>query len=365
VSATSRTEAVPDVVDTPEEAAALPLAPLLVRRPLEALLDAHGIGRGPLEARRVGEGHSNVTFLVRRGDRRFVVRRPPRPPYQPSAHDMVREATVLRALAPTAVPVPEVLLVCEDLDVLGVPFYVMAELEGDVIMSEVPAHLDDPSGRTAIAHRMADTLADLHALDATRPELAALGRPDGYLERQLRRFSTIYEQHRTRDLPVLEEVAAWLVEHRPQQSAATLVHNDFRPANVMWARSTPARIAGVLDWEMATIGDPLCDVGWMLSTWPEAGDAEGTLLSEARAIGRGGFPGRAELAARYAERSGRPLDDIGWYIVFAFWRAAVGLESFYKRALAGTTDDPFIHRLGDGVPELAERARAAMAAARK
>nr|WP_246345443.1 phosphotransferase family protein [Conexibacter arvalis] len=342
----------------------MPLAPLLVRRPLEALLDEHGLGTGPLEAREIGNGHSNVTFLIAREGFRAVLRRPPRPPYQESAHDMVREARIARALAPTAVPVPEVLLVREESDVLGVPFYVMAELEGDVITAEVPAQLDDPAGRAGIADRMVDTLADLHALDVRRPELAALGRPDGYLDRQLRRFLAIWDRHRTRDIEAIERVGDWLVAQRPRSNDVALVHGDFRPANVMWARRAPATIAGVLDWELATLGDPLCDVGWLLSTWPEEGDATGTLLSEARGIGKGGFPGRAALAERYAERSGRSVADLAWYTAFAFWRAAVGLESFYKRALAGTTTDPFIHRLEHGVPELAERAQQAVAAAR-
>ncbi|MGE4425733.1 MAG: phosphotransferase family protein [Solirubrobacteraceae bacterium] len=346
------------VVDTPEEAQALPLAPLLVREPLAVLLDAHGIGEGPIEAQLIGEGHSNVTFIVTRGSRRFVLRRPPRPPYQESAHDVVREVQVLRALAPTAVPVPRVLLSCEDRSILGVPFYLMDELVGDVITDRVPTQLDTPEGRQGVADRMVDALVDLHALDATRPELASIGRPGNYLERQMRRFGTIWDELRTREVPAVDEVTAWLTDNLPTHSDVALVHGDFRPANVMWAPSAPARIIGVLDWEIATIGDPLCDLGWMLSTWPEHGDAHGTLLSEAGAIADGDFPSRAALAARYAERSGRSVDDITWYTAFAFWRAGVGLESFYRRALDGTSTDPFIHALVRGVPELAERALA-------
>lgn len=349
------------VVDTPEQAAALPLAPLIVREPLAALLDEHGIGFGEIDARLIGQGHSNVTFLVTRGDRRFVLRRPPRPPYQASAHDMMREVQVLRALSGTAVPVPRVLLACDDIAVLGVPFYVMDELAGDVITDAVPAHLDSSEGRTAIAHRMVDVLADLHALDVTRPALASIGRPGDYLGRQLRRFGSIWDELRTREIAAIDEVTAWLQDHRPSTSDVALVHGDYRPANVMWAPTTPARVLGVLDWEMATIGDPLCDVGWLLSTWPERGDAHGTLLSEAGAIASG-FPDRAALAERYAERSGRSVADITWYTAFSFWRAAVGLESFYRRALSGTTSDPFIHALATGVPELAERARVVVTA---
>ncbi len=350
------------IVDTHEQAATLALAPLIVREPLAALLDAHGIGSGEIEAQLIGQGHSNVTFLVTRGDRRFVLRRPPRPPYQASAHDMMREVQVLHALSATAVPVPRVLLACDDEDVLGVPFYVMDELVGDVITDSVPAQLDTPDGHTAIAHRMVDVLADLHAIDVTRPEIAAIGRPGDYLGRQLRRFGSIWDELRTRDIAAIDEVTAWLHANRPESSDVAVVHGDFRPANVMWAPTSPARVLGVLDWEMATTGDPLCDVGWLLSTWPEHGDARGTLLSEAGAIAAGDFPGRAALAERYAERSGRSVADITWYTAFAFWRAAVGLESFYRRALSGTTTDPFIHALETGVPELAERALAVVEA---
>jgi aminoglycoside phosphotransferase (APT) family kinase protein len=352
------------IVDTHHEAAALQRPPLLVRRPLEELLDARGCGSGPVHAEMIGEGHSNVTFAIERRGWRAVLRRPPRPPFHPGAHDVLREARILRLLEHTPARVPRVIFTCEDESVLGVPFYVMEELHGTVITSRLPESLDDEEGRAAVADELVDALVELHALDVTTPELARIGRPDGFLDRQLRTWGSIWSEHRTRDVPDIDEITRWLVGHQPQAPRRpAVVHGDYRLGNVMFAAGAPARLVGILDWEIATLGDPLCDVGWMLSTWPEPGDEAGTLLSMAGAVAEGGFPTRAELADRYAERSGRSVAEIGWYVVFAFWRAAIGLETLYKRALHGGSDDPFLHELSVGVPELAQRARLATAAA--
>ncbi len=332
------------------------LAPLLALEPLERLLDAHGIGAGPLEATPLGEGHSNVTFLLRRGATELVLRRPPRPPFDPRAHDVLREARFLTALRGTAARIPEVLLVCDDRAVLDVPFYVMAKLDGDVITSTLPAALAGGAQREAIADELIGALVELHAVDVQLPAIAAFGDGERFLDRQLRRWGGIWETRRAREVPEADEVLVWLREHQPPQADVTVVHGDYRLGNVIFAPGAPARLAAILDWEIATVGDPLIDLGWLLAAWPEPGDDSGAILSLAGAVADGGFPSRRQLAERYAQRSGRSIDALGWYTTFAFWRGAVGLETIYAQAVRGTTDDPYALALESGVPELARRA---------
>jgi aminoglycoside phosphotransferase (APT) family kinase protein len=157
-------------------------------------------------------------------------------------------------------------------------------------------------------------------------------------------------------VPEVDAVLAWLAAHRPGESDVTIVHGDYRLGNVIFAPRAPARLAAILDWEIATVGDPLIDLGWLVSSWPEAGDDSGAILSLASVVAGGGFPTRGALAERYAERSGRSIRDLRWYSTFAFWRGAIGLETIYAQALRGTTDDPFALELATGVPELARRA---------
>ena len=207
--------AVVEIVDTPEEAASLALPPLLVREPVERFLDEHGLGRGPITATRLGEGHSNVTYCVRRAGTQVVLRRPPRPPLPPSAHDMMREARVLRGLEDSDVPVPRVLATCPDESLLGVPFYVMEYLDGCVLTRATPPGLAAVSQRAAIAERMVTALAALHAVDFEACGLGDFGKPTGYLERQLRRFGALWEAGRTRELPEFDELTAWLRDNLP------------------------------------------------------------------------------------------------------------------------------------------------------
>ncbi|MBX5469381.1 MAG: phosphotransferase family protein [Thermoleophilaceae bacterium] len=346
-----------DVVRTHAEGARNARPPLLVVEPLLAFLDRHGLGSGDrLDVEPVGEGHSNVTYLIRRDGRELVLRRPPRPPLPPSAHDVLREARVLRALERTPVPVPRVLCVCDDARVIGAPFYVMDRVEGEVITSALPAVLDTPSERRRIGEELVDTLVELHAVDWRAAGLEGLGRPAGYLERQVRRFSDLWQHNKTREVPAVERVGAWLRKNLPASPAPTIVHGDYRLGNTMFARSAPARLVAVFDWEMATIGDPLADVGYLCATWSQAGDPSGGLFDLSPATRAEGFPTREELVARYEERSGRSAHDLRWYTVLALWKAVVFMEGNYKRALAGMTDDPFLRNFGEGVLELALRA---------
>src|SRR3954454_4700138 len=241
-----------DIVATHADAEGNVRAPLVVTEPLKAFLDEHGLGSGELEIEPVGEGHSNVTYAIRRGDARFVLRRPPRPPLPPSAHDVLREARVLRATAGHA-RVPDVLATCDDDAVIGAPFYVMELVEGDVITTEVPEALATPAERRRIGEELIDALVEIHAADWQAVGLEGFGKPSGYLERQLRRFTGLWEHNKTREIPQVETVGEWLRSHLPEQHAATVVHGDYRLGNTMFASGGPARLAAVFDWEMATI----------------------------------------------------------------------------------------------------------------
>ena len=349
-----------DVVETPEQAAALPLAPLVVLRPLAAWLDARGLGTGDLRATRIGAGHSNATFLLERGGERTVLRRPPRPPLPPSAHDVLREARVLTALA-GRVRVPRVLAVCRDESVLGVPFYVMEELRGHVVTDELPASLASPEARRGAGHDLVDALVELHAVDIAGAGLEDFGRPDGYLERQLRRFAALWEHNATRELPLVGELAGWLAGALPASPAACVVHGDYRLGNVMLAPAAP-RVLALLDWELATLGDPLADLGYLVASYADAA-SPATVLELSPVTRSAGFPTRAGLVARYAERSGRSVGALAWYETLALWKAAVFCEGLYGRSLRGETADAWTAGLREGVPGLLRAAAETAAAA--
>jgi len=347
-----------DVVDRLEDAAGLELAPLVVREPLEAFLDEHGIGEGRVEVERIGEGHSNITFLVRRDGARVVLRRPPRPPLPPSAHDVLREARLLRALEGTPVRAPRVLAVGDDEAVLGVPFYVMEEVRGSVLASSIPEQLDTPAERRRTSEELVDALAELHRVDWRACGLEGYGKPTGYLERQLRRFSGLWEHNKTRELDVVEELGAWLRDNMPESPEATIVHGDYRLGNVMMGESVPAELVAIFDWELSTIGDPLADVGYLTVTWVEQEDPQDTMFANLGAVTRReGFLTREGLIARYEERSGRSVAALNWYQALALWKAAVFMEGNYKRFQAGSTDDEYLALFDRGVPMLAEKAR--------
>jgi len=347
-----------DIVQIPAEAEANSRPPLLVLQPLLGFLDAHGLGDGPIRATPIGEGHSNVTYLIERDGAEVVLRRPPRPPLPPSAHNVLREARLLRALRSTPARVPEVLAVCDEEATIGAPFYLMERILGEVIVSSVPAALDTPAERRRIGEELIDALVEIHAVDWRAAGLEDFGKPTGYLERQLRRFTGLWELNKTREIPAVERVGRWLAEHMPDSmGTSTIVHGDYRLGNTMYAPEAPARLTAVLDWEMATIGDPLADIGYLCMMWAQAGDpSEGLRAALGNVTRAEGFNTREELIARYEERSGRSVGDIRWYITLALWKSVVFMEGNYKRAIAGTTDDPYLAQFGDGVLELADRA---------
>jgi aminoglycoside phosphotransferase (APT) family kinase protein len=347
----------PDIVDTAQEAAELEPPPLIVREPLAAYLEERGLGSGELRAERIGEGHSNITFLVTLGDRRLVLRRPPRPPIPPSAHDVLREARVLGAVQDTPVRVPEMLAACDDESVLGVPFYVMEEVRGSVITTSIPSALDNPEQRERIGEELIDGLAEIHDVDWQAAGLDGFGKPTGYLDRQLRRFNGLWEHNKTRELPRVQEIGDWLAANKPESPQSTIVHGDYRLGNVMVADEAPARLVAIFDWELSTIGDPLADLGYMTVTWIEPGDNPDTMFSSLTAVTRAeGFQTRDELIGLYEERTGRSVGNLRWYQTLALWKAAVFMEGNYKRFSQGMSDDEYLGMFDKGVPALAEAA---------
>jgi aminoglycoside phosphotransferase (APT) family kinase protein len=349
---------VADVVASSLDAEGQDRTPLLVLDRLEAFLDVHALGVGPVRAERIGDGGgSNFSFLLERGDERYVLRRPPRPPLPPSAHDMVREARLQLALAPHGIRLPPIVAVCEDEGVIGVPFYVMRFLDGHVITDALPAGLDEPAARRRLGEELVDTLVEIHAADVLDPGLAAFARPGSYLERQVRRFSQLWEINRTREIAAVDDVGRRLAERVPDPLPDTVVHGDYRLGNLMVERDRPERVQAVLDWEMGAIGDPRADLGYLLATYAEPGGAPSPLgVSPVTALD--GFPTKAELVGRYEDRSGRTLGPLGWFEALALWKAAVFCEAIYGRYVRGQlgAEDTRAAAFEDGVPLMAETA---------
>ncbi len=342
-----------DVVRTHAEGSANEREPLLVLDSLIEFLGNSDLDAPPdLTVAPIGDGHSNVTFALSTG---VVLRRPPRGPLPPSAHDVLREARLLTALDPTPVRTPRVLAVCADPGVIGAPFYVMEQVRGEVITATMPEALDTPPQRSRVADELIEALVELHGVDWTEVGLEGFGKPTGYLERQLRRFTGLWEHNRTREVEQVEQVGGWLADNLPSSPPAAVVHGDYRLGNTMFAPSAPARLVAILDWEMATIGDPLADVGYMMIHWTEPSDDVGRFNMQSVTT-LPGFPTRQELVARYEQFSGRSMQALDWYVALALWKAVVFMEGNYKRALAGSTDDPYLKTFGEGVVELAQRA---------
>jgi aminoglycoside phosphotransferase (APT) family kinase protein len=321
---------------------------------LASFLDDLGLGEGPISATRIGGGESNLTYLLQRGETRLVLRRPPPPPLPPSAHDVVREARIQLALAPAGVAVPEVLAICEDERILGAPFFVMAELQGAVITDDVPTAIDVPQERRQVGNEFLDGIVQLHAIDWQRYEVR-IGKPTGYLERQLRLWSKLWEINATRELPACAVLGERLRASMPESPSATVVHGDYRLGNVMVSDRPPVRLLGILDWEMATIGDPLADLGYLIASWSEPGLAQHPMLLSPVTV-RAGFPTRDDLIGRYADATGRDVSRLDWYQAFALWKAAVFCEAIYGRYLRGERGDQWSDSLRDGVPRLLEAA---------
>ncbi len=300
-------------------------------------------------------GFSNETFFVYRGNEEYVLRRPPRGPLLPTAHDVAREYRFLHALHGSAARVPRPLVLCEDPEVIGAPFYLMERKRGVVIRAELPGALSSLEDRQRIGFEMVDALAEMHSVDWRAAGLE--GKSEGFLDRQLRRWSSqaALSVGKVRDLPQLDAVTRWLHDHKPVESHSTVVHGDYKLDNVMFDSNSPARLIAIFDWEMATIGDPLADLGWLMHTW---GRPDGMIDGEALPVtAMEGFPTRDELATRYAEKTGRTMENFAFYHVMALWKLAIILEGLYVHYKTGTAANPGAAEFETRVPRLIERAQ--------
>ena len=301
---------------------------------------------GPLSVEQFPSGHSNLTYLVRLGAREMVLRRPPFGSKVKTAHDMGREFRVLSKLHPAYPPAPKVVLFCDNDSILGAPFYLMQPIHGVIIRRQLPEGINF-SRETArgLSEAFIDNLARLHSLDHSGIGLADLGKPQGYLERQVRGWIERYHGSRTHDIPEVGRISTWLVENIPPASGAALIHNDYKYDNVVLDPADITKIIGVLDWEMSTIGDPLSDLGSTLAYWVDPHDPE-----EMQKIrwGPSTAPGsltRAQLAERYAGATGRDISLMPYYLAFARFKVAVIIQQIYFRYAQGLTKDARFARM--------------------
>jgi aminoglycoside phosphotransferase (APT) family kinase protein len=326
---------------------------------------------GPYLARELGDdrwsaptvevvtgGRSNLTYFVTSPAGSVVLRRPPLHGVRPTAHDMTREHRVLSALVDTPVPVPRPLLLCTDPAVLGAPFYVMERVTGVIARSTLPAgYATEPADRVAMTDALVGVLADLHSVDPTELGLDGFGRPHRYLDRQLKRWAGEWQALHTGELAAMDALAADLFAKSPVDApAGPVVHGDYRLDNVVLDPADPGRVAAVLDWEMSTLGDPLADLGLLVVYWQPAAAAAVT----PSVTSLPGFPGRSGVVARYAERTGRDVDLLPWYVAFGYFKLAVVVAGIVARQRAGAMADNTDDGLGAAIGPLAEAGRDAL-----
>jgi aminoglycoside phosphotransferase (APT) family kinase protein len=303
-------------------------------------------------------GHANLTYCVSFGPFEMVVRRPPHGVIAPGAHDMKREHRVLAGLSSSFDRAPRPLAFCDDVDVIGAPFIVIERRRGVVVRAEIPESLGDhPNVAHRISMALVDAMVALHAIDPSDVGLESLGRPDGFMDRQLSGWHRRWELARETELPLFSEVHRLLVSAQPPTKRHCIVHNDLKLDNCMFAPDEPDRVQSVFDWDMATLGDPLAELGTLLGYWREAEDE----FDRAPTIGLDmrDFPTRQELVQRY-RRSGFPFEDIEWYESFALWKTAVVFQQLHARFVAGESEDVRLEDLDVHVPILLEGARSVL-----
>lgn len=309
------------------------------RARLAQFLQDKGLTRGDVSTKAIGDGHSNLTFLVNdEVGNQCIVRRPPPPPTPPGAHDMLREARLISALEKTTIPVPKCLATAEANEVIDVHFYVMSYAKGPVVTHQTASELATPELRRSIALNMVDTLADLHGVDWHKAGLENIGKPEGFNVRHRKSMARLIADDQGRLPEHFAIIDQWLAENVPEESGAAIIHNDFRIGNVILSLEQPGTIEAVLDWELATLGDPLFDLGYFLSSIPESA----TDLTPTEELGTAmleeGYPSRAELAERYAIRTGANLSRLHWYTTLALWKLAILYEYGRRRAIQGIGD---------------------------
>ena len=318
-------------------------------------MDAEGLpGQGEkVVARFVTGGASNEIFEIRRGEARMALRRPPRLVPKGRNETMLREARVLAALAGSDVPHARLLGACEDTSVLGACFYLMDWVEGWTPMGPLlEPFASDVGLKRGLGDELVDAIAHLSRVDWRAGGLEGFGKPEGFLERQVERWLAHLASFQFRELPGLEQAAAWLRVHTPRTFRPGILHGDYQFANVMFRHGAPAKMAAVVDWEMSTVGDPLLDLGWVLMGWPDPDEDR----TQALYFDYRGMQSRTDLMERYAERSGLALDAIDYYVVLARFKMACVLEGGYARYVKGGADNPKMASFGPVVLDMAGRA---------
>jgi aminoglycoside phosphotransferase (APT) family kinase protein len=325
---------------------------------LECYLREHlRLASDVLVVEQFAHGHSNLTYLLRVGETELVLRRAPFHNPVKTAHDMGREYRVLSKLWPVYPLAPQPVLYCDDAAILGVPFYLMERRRGVIIRRQLPRGVGiDPTTASLLSTALIDNLAQLHSLDYREIGLSDLGRPDGYVTRQVTGWAERYEKSRTDDLPAMARVATWLAERIPESAGAALIHNDYKYDNLVLDLHELTRIDAVLDWEMATIGCPLMDLGTTLGYWVESADPVGL---QRHATGPTALPGsltRRQLADRYADQTGRDVSGVLFYYVYGLFKIAVIVQQIYARFVRGHTSDARFAHLNELVSVLSEQA---------
>jgi len=330
-----------------------------VREKLITILGPRFDAAAPMTVEQFPGGHSNLTYLLRCGDQEFVMRRPPLGPVPPKAHDMAREYRILEAVHPVFSLAPQPFVLCEDASVIGATFYIMERRHGLVVRYDEPPELaDQPAERRRVSEGLVDTLAELHAVDIAAHGLTTLGKPAGFVERQVRGWSERWSGSQTSELPEMDVLAAWLAERLPPDPARpTVVHGDFKLDNVMLDARDIGHIVAVFDWEMSAVGDPLIDLGILLCYWvhTSTGSQHDAVTSVTH---RAGWFTRAEILERYAARARVDLTNITFYEVFAVFKLAVVLQQIFYRYHRGQTDDARFADLDKRVAWLAQTAAA-------
>ncbi len=327
--------------------------------PLKSWLDEQTGIDAPITVSPMRGGGSCEMFELQREGRRYVIRKAPQAVVADTAHNVVREFQVIESMAGSEVRVPELLASCEDPSVLGNPFYIMRYIDGEVIRRKLPTqYIDSPSTQPSIGEEMIDSLVELHRFDWRGTAIETLAKPDRFLERQVKRWSSQLESYRNRELAGVDAVGDWLERNRPDSGDLTVMHGDFKLDNMMFSKLVPPQVLALVDFEMTTVGDPLIDLAWAMIFWPE----EGNLIAICAPGSEGGMDAAycqapEVLVERYADRTGRNLDHFQWYQAFAAWKLGIVLEGSYAKFLSGESKNPSHEFFGFVVDELMKRAQ--------
>jgi aminoglycoside phosphotransferase (APT) family kinase protein len=313
----------------------------------------------PMTVQQFGGGAANLTYLLTFGDEhQYVLRRPPLGPVAPSAHDMARESKVLSVLHQVFSYAPRAFLFSEDESIIGAPFFVMERRIGTVVRRSLPVNYANlPDAPRQMSEALIDTLAEFHAVDYSALGLDDLGKPDGFIERQIEGWHRRWHKSKADDNATMDDVYLWLKQHLPKSMASTLVHNDYKLDNTMFATDDPSKMVAVFDWDMCTLGDPLSDVGALLTYWTQPDDPPFVQMTSAMPVGDYGFLTRKELIQRYSEKSGRDLTHIRFYHALGVYRLAVIIQQIYIRYVRGQTKDERFARFGQVVDALIQTSK--------